>query len=311
MRTIHQKLHLQHHHHTGKLLHHRHTSYRAIFGLLAIVGVFMLGLAYVQHAAVNAFSVGATVHVPVPHTPATVVKPVDGASVPSGDTMIIGSCPLVVPAPIIVITIDNQPAGSAACNTENNFSFSAHLAAGQHQIVTTPYTVDGDKGPESAPLSITSQGTAAANTLGDTLTTTGLFSTVDSNRNVTWSGTITGDQKSYTLLLEWGDGSYDSYTVEPGPRSFHHRYAQLASYNMTVGIKDASGKFQYAQFAATAADPAALTALSPTTETDTQSGTVIGLYGLFVTIVALSAIVRLHAVPFAYAPIRITHHAAH
>jgi hypothetical protein len=273
----------------------------------------MGGLAYMQRVAADElFAVSATVHVPVPQTPAVIAQPAEGDTVPSGDTMIVGSCPIVSPAPIIVITVDGKTVGSAACNTSSDFSFSTRLMAGPHEIITTPYTIDNDHGPDSGALHITSHGAITASTQTATLASTSPFTTLASNKTVTWQGTLTGTKPSYKLLMEWGDGSYDSYTMSAGPVHLTHRYAQFASYNITVGLQDDAGRYQYEQFAAAATDPTTLVALGSTDSDQPAShtNTVIGLYGLFVTLVCVTAIVRLHAAPFAYTPIQIGHHAA-
>jgi hypothetical protein len=136
------------------------------------------------------------------------------------------------------------------------------------------------------------------------------FSTIDANKNSTWSGVLSGNKTSYTVVMEWGDGTYDSYAVAPGSQTMHHHYAQLASYNLTVSYRDDQNQSHYQQFAVVSDDAAALAALqtADTTSTRTiQPNTLAGLYGLFITAVCLTALIRLHASPFAYAPIRIHH----
>jgi hypothetical protein len=312
MRTLHQKLHLQHHRHTGKLLHHSHTSYRSVFGVLVLAAACMGGLAYMQHAAATELgTISASVHVPVPHAPATISEPADGAVITGGGTVIVGSCPLVAPQPVIVVDIDGTDVGSAACSASSKFSFSADLPAGTHTIVATPYTIDNDHGPASDPVHVTSQAVTAATPSG-ALTPSTLFTTLDSTKTATWTGTLTGSQASYRLLLEWGDGNYDSYTVRPGPQHLAHRYAHFASYTITIGVQDDTGNYAYQQLAAAVRDPTQLAALGTADDSGqrvSRTNTIIGLYGLFVTVVCLVAVARLHAAPFAYAPLRIGHHA--
>jgi hypothetical protein len=313
---LHQKLHLQHHRHTGRLIHHSHTSYRSLFGILLLAGACMLGISYMQHAAADELmSVTVSVHVPVPHTPAVIAKPLDSAVIPSGDTMIIGSCPMVAPQPLIVITVDGKAAGSASCNTTNDFSFSTNLAAGAHEIIAIPYTVDDDQGPASVPVHIRSQGVAtAAASPAVTLTPSAPFIRVNDDKTVTWSGTLNGTKPSYQLVMEWGDGTYDSYTVKPGPQQLRHCYTLAASYNITVSYRDDAGLSHYQQSAATTSDTAVLAALQSASTSDQSNisgiGPIFGLYGLFVTVVCVTAIIRLHASKFAYAPIRMSHHAS-
>jgi hypothetical protein len=310
MRMLHQKLHLQHHSHTGKLIHHRHTSYRSLALLLIIAGACMAGISYMQRVAADElFSVSASVHVPVPHTPPTITQPEDTSSVSGTATTVIGSCPIVTPQAVIAIQIDGTTVGTAACNASNDFSFPATLTSGSHTITALPYTVDGDHGPASSPVRITAKDAPAATAASATLTSNTLFTRLSSDNTVDWHGTLTGSKKSYPLLLDWGDGSYQSVTAKPGPQHLQHHYATLAAYNISIGLQTAPGAYSYVQLAA--ANPQSV---APAASTDTTSlyqsaptGTVIGLYGLFVTAVCLTAIIRLHASAFAYADIRFHH----
>lgn len=311
MRTLHKKLHLQHHSHTGRLIHHRHTSYRSLVVLFVVAGALMLELNYINRVAADELmGVTATVHVPRPQSAPIIASPLEGTTIKGDGTTVVGSCPIISPQAVVVISVDNAKVGSAACDSTNNFSFATNLSSGNHTIVATPYSVDNDAGPASTPLHLdVPNGTTA--TPDSKLTATTLFSSVTASKTVDWSGTLTGTKTPYRLLLNWGDGSYSSYNVTPGPQHLHHQYAQLASYNVTVGLRDGTGNYQYLQFAAANRDTSALAATTIDTSYNnaSQTSTAIGLYGLFVTVVCVAAIVRLHAVPFAYADIRLGHHA--
>jgi hypothetical protein len=280
--------------------------------VLVLAGACMAGLAYMQHAAADSLaSISATVHVPRPHTPAIISIPEDAATVPSGDTMVVGSCPLISPQAVIIVSVDGHNIGSAVCDGTNDFSLAANLTPGTHTLVATPYSIDNDTGPGSQAVHVTA---SAAKTVAATsaamLTPASQFTTLSSNKTVDWHGVVAGKNGPYKLLLDWGDGSYGTYDVYAGTQHVHHQYAQLAAYNITVGLRDGSGTYQFQQFAAASTNPASLAAIGLTNTSYDQSShtTVIGLYGLFVTVVAVAAIVRLHASPFAYAAIRLGHH---
>lgn len=317
MRILHQKLHLQHHRHTGKMLHHRHTSYRSLALVFIVAAAVMGGLAVMQRVTAESLSISVTVHVPRPQTPAVIALPADGVTIPDGDTMIAGSCPIVSPQAVVLVSVDGATAGSAVCDGNNNFSLSADLTPGAHTILADAYSIDGDKGPSSQPLHITCRTVVHNGTTGRqpfTFSSDNTFTTIASNKNIEWSGTIAGNKSPYKLSVDWGDGTYGSYTVQTGAVHASHRYANLASYNITVAATDSAGNYQHQQFAATAStadNPNPLSTALYTDQTSSRTATVMGLYGIFVTIVCVAAIVRLHAVPFAYTNITLKHHGAH
>jgi hypothetical protein len=316
MRTLHKKLHLQHHHHTGKVLHHRHTSYRSIAVILLLAGVFMGGLAIMQRVTAESLAIYVTVHVPRPRTPAIISLPADRTTTPGGDTLIAGSCPILSPQAVVVIYIDTAAVGSAVCDANNNFGLSTSLAAGPHTITATATSIDNDAGPASDPVHVTTQPvvtkTPAPALPAAKLTLDSPFTTIGTSRDVTWTGTITDSGSSYKLQLDWGDGTYDSYSVKPGPQQLRHHYTNLAAYNVTFGLSDTSGNYQHTQLAAALSSSAfpAAAASGTTSASTTKTATIVGLYGFFITAICVLAIVRLHAAAFAYTPITLEHHHA-
>jgi hypothetical protein len=319
MRILHQKLHLQHHQHSGKLLHHRHTSYRSLAVIFLLAGIFTGGLAIIQRVTAESLvSIYVTVHVPRPNAPALIALPKDNAVVPSGDTLIAGSCPILSPQAVVIVNVDSKNIGSAVCDASNNFSLTANLAAGQHTVLANATSIDGDTGPASTPLYITTRPitvkTPTPATSPAVLITDTPFTTIGASRDITWSGTITGSEHSYKLLLDWGDGTYASYDVKPGKQQLRHHYTNLAAYNVTLGLSDSAGNYQHIQYAAALSNDsfpnAAASSTNSTPSTYAKTATTIGLYGFFVTLVCVAAIIRLHAVPFAYTAITLEHHHA-
>lgn len=318
MRILHQKLHLQHHRHTGKVLHHRHTSFRSLALVFVLAAATMGGLAIMQRVTAESLvSISASVHVPRPQTPAIIALPADSASIPDGDTLIAGSCPILSPQAVILVSVDGAVVGSAVCDGNNNFSLSADLTPGAHTILADAYSIDGDKGPSSQAVHVTCRTvvhTGATTSQPFTFNSSNSFTTIGNDKNVEWLGTIIGSAASYKLTVDWGDGTYGSYSVKAGVVHASHRYANIASYNITVAAADTSGNYQHQQFAATASttdNPTPLSTASYTDQASSRTATVMGLYGLFVTIVCVVAIVRLHAAPFAYTNITLKHHGAH
>lgn len=292
-----QLLKLQHHKHTGKLLHHHHTSYRGLAVVFVLAGVVMLGLGVVNHAAADMqFGVTATVNVPRPSQPPLIFSPSSNATVTGNSALVYGSCPLVTPQVVVVVTVNGNPAGTGACDAQNDFAVPVTLTGGTEQIVASSLTISGQTGPASDVVNITAPATispaSAAIPIADSP-----FSSIGADRTVVWQGTIGTSQDKLHVHVDWGDGHTSQYTVTAGAQSFSHQYATSASHNVVLSVADNYGASNTIQFAAAAYTTAAaygsgsLQTLAPLH----NARTVTGLYGLYITAVAVTGIIWLEA----------------
>jgi len=287
-----QLLELQHHRHTGKLLHHRHTSYRALGVVFVAAGLLILGLGAVNRAAADTFGIAAVVAVPLPSSAPIIGEPSTGATVSGSSVLVAGSCPLVTPQVIVSISVDGTEVGTSACDSRNDFSIPVSLSSGSHQIVANAITISGQKGPSSSPTHITTAGSLAP-TIAITSDAPFVYA---SGNDITWTGSIGAiKQPTEYVHVDWGDNSQSNYTVTPGPQSFSHRYATLASHNILLTVAGTTGAVSSMQTAeagfstATFPQPAALASLYSNTPT------IAGLYGLYLTAVSATGIVWLEA----------------
>jgi hypothetical protein len=292
---MHQLLKLQHHRHTGKLLHHRHTSYRGLAALLVIAGFFMLAVSAANHAAADTFGVAAMVESPIPTTPATIASPNSGTSISSSSVLIVGSCPIVTPQVVVRIRVDGITAGTGACDSDNDFSVPITLSAGNHQITAGTITITDQQGPTSSPIQLTS--TAATTTPTAEIAATGPFIYLGADKTATWTGQVTSASGGpQHVHIDWGDGNQNNLTVQPGEQSFSHHYTTLDSRNIWLAVASPSGGATSEQFAVAAYTTAAVadTAIGTTTP-PFDTSTMIGLYGLYVTALSVTAVFWLEA----------------
>jgi hypothetical protein len=280
--------------------------------VLFVAGISMLGIGIMQRvAADNLVSIAVTVPAPIPSTPPIITIPSDGDTIRSTDTMAAGSCPLITPQAVIGLVLDDKAIGTASCDANNNFSFPLHLTAGNHTLAASAYTFTGGVGLTSDPITLTVNPVvrtgAAAATDPPHFEPDSIFVNLDANSTATWSGTVYGADPSYTLDIDWGDGNQERQTVNPGSQEFSHRYTTFASYNVAFTLSNATASYtqQYAVASYTAATPSAN---NLGTARPASGSTTLGLYGLFVTVVAVVGIVRLHAAPFAFTNITLYHH---
>jgi hypothetical protein len=289
-----QLLHLQHHRHTGKLLHHEHTSYRALAVVFVISGFFIVSLNMASRAAADEFGVSAMVNVPVPTSAPVIDSLPNNATEKSGSLLVTGSCPLVTPQVVVSIDVDSTAVGTAACDSNNDFSVPINIGSGVHRITASALTISGQQGPTSEPVTITVlTGSIASNI---TIAADQPFIYVD-GKSVTWTGTIiAANQGTDHVHVDWGDGNTSDYTVSSGAESFTHTYATLASHNVTLDVVSANGETTFEQFGA-----AAFASYTVPIATSTQqppffeTSTVIGLYGLYITALSVMSIIWLEA----------------
>jgi hypothetical protein len=321
MRNLHQGVHhhlkLEHHKHTGRVLRHKHTSYRGLGAIFILAGLVIVATALVQRAAADSlFSVSAVVPVPVPYASAVISTPADDSSVQSSDVLVAGNCPIVSPAVTVVVIMDGTVAGSALCSSSNNFALPLHLALGNHTLATQTYTVTGGQGPESPAVTVTYQPntisaethrnettkSASATTTKNTapaLIPTDPFNLVGADNTADWNGRINGGTAPYRITVDWGDGNRNTYTTTDAQLHYIHQYHTSESHNITLAVADGSNQFAQMHYAAVnyfavMNTPAAL--LSTTAASGNPNARILaGLYGLYITALAGSAIIWIEA----------------
>lgn len=307
MNKLHHRLHrhikhhlkLQQHKHTGKVLHHKHTSYRGIAVVLVLAGMVMVAATMVQRAAADAlFGVYATVQAPVPTTSAVITTPDSGSTVQSRDTLVAGTCPIITPQVTVVLMVDGKLAGSAMCDGSNNFAMPVVLEAGAHTLVAQTYTTTQGQGPDSAPVQVTYRPAKAAlaQTAAPILAPAASFTVLETDRTAAWEGTVTGGTAPYQMLIDWGDGKRNSYTITADSQHFTHHYGALRSYNARIAARDTTGQSVQQQYAVTSYASLANAPVAAAASTANPAPTLVaGLYGLFLTVLSVSCIIWLEA----------------
>lgn len=291
MRTLHQTLHLQHHEHTGRVLHHKHTSYRSLVVIFVIAGAFMVGLNAISRVAADDFGVSGTVEAPIPASAPIISSPAADSNVSGTSALVTGSCPMVTPQAVVGISVDGTASGTGACDTNNDFSVPVTLTSGSHKLTATALTVTGQTGPTSSPEQVQVKGGSTA--AGVTISSQQPFVYADA-RDITWTGTIGGTPGTDFVHIDWGDNSQSNLSVQPGAQTFSHRYASLASHNILFAVSNKAGGSVSEQFASSAFTSYVAPVAVSSTETP-FTPTIIGLYGLYVTALAVTGIIWLEA----------------
>jgi len=296
MGALHTHLHLQHRKHTGKLLTHHHTSYRGIMVLLLVAGTAILGMNLIARAAADALvSVGATVAVPAPTAPAGITSPANGTTETTGATLVAGNCPFTSPQPVVIIRVDGTAAGSAICDTSNRFALPLSLSTGNHTLIAQAASITGGMGPASTAVYVHTPHGSVVPDDAPVITATNPFIYLGTGNTAVWDGSITGGTPPYHVRIDWGDGTQDTQVLGAATHTLSHIYRAYTPHNiyLTASSHDYFATAQYAVVTPTNAP------VTDATDTDNQSlvntSTAFGLYGLYVTLLAVFGIIWLEA----------------
>jgi|GEM_PF-2181915 len=247
VKSVHRALNLRHHQHTGKLIHHQHTSYRVLF-LLMLVPIGMMVLVNHLQASASSYVVNAVVPATVPNGSPEILSPKNGAVISNGQITVSGTCPVSNLATAIAIYDNKKLLGSAACSTDGTFAVPISLSYGTHKLVATLVAVTGEVGGSSDFITIT----RVAPVLPSSMTGVGYVSPlriipkgtyilIPANGDVSWRGSITGGTAPYSVRVNWGDGSADTYKVSgKAQQTFFHHYKTIQTYTVVITAHDSA-----------------------------------------------------------------------
>jgi hypothetical protein len=262
---------LRPHAHSGKILHHRQTSYPPVV-LLLLVAVGLLGSFTVQTLAdqpyiipgpeSDAVGIGATVNAPAPSQAPVIHSPSSGAAQSSPIT-VQGSCPKDTQVRVFKNDIF---AGAALCDASQSFSVLIDLLSGSNAITAKAYNNLDKASPPSNTVNLTYSLPGLSSPA-----IPGIFAPVQTAVNqllirtdtyqhgafpgqeMGWPITIIGGHAPYALSIGWGDGKTDLISrAADGTFTVKHTYDKVGSGykgSSTIIIKatDSNGQHAYLQ----------------------------------------------------------------
>lgn len=132
--------------HTGKILHHRHSSHPVLVLLMILVGFFLWVTQDMVYSATQ--SGGVTVNLIVPGPPPTsgavILQPANNSQHSSSIIQVTGTCE---PSTMVVVYIAQANAGSGICTNAGVFSIVTQLNPGQNTIRVLNFDNLGQAGP--------------------------------------------------------------------------------------------------------------------------------------------------------------------
>lgn len=246
---------LSHHHHSGRLRPHQHTSYVPL-GIFLLVGGFVLTVFTASAASPppQSSSVGLTGTMPgkPPTTAATISSPTNQQHFSTSPVTFTGTCP----AKTLVELFKNDIfAGSTPCTDKGTFSVDIDLLIGQNTIIARVYDDLNQPGPDSNIVTVfydalppQASPLTALNFGGSQLilNTDAVFRGTFPDQELSVPINILGGTPPYALNVQWGDS--DNKVVPRGDNSpfrIGHTYTKPGTYQISLQATDAQGRVAF------------------------------------------------------------------
>lgn len=245
-------------HHTGKLVHHRHTSYGALITLvaMAVVPIFMMSrevaTAAPEDSVTTEYSTYAVVPAPIPQDPPAINLPSLGTVFASPEPVSVsGSCPNDT---LIKVFKNDVMAGTVFCQN-GRFSINIDLFHGPNALVARAYNANNISGPDSTVVTVrrdvaaqgVDQNLAIAGLKKFAITADGPYTGVNVGQKLVLRLSLSEGQAPYAVSVSWGDGKTDLVSrTQPGGFEVSHVYGEpgsgsKSSHDITVLATDQSG----------------------------------------------------------------------
>jgi hypothetical protein len=292
---------LSHHHHSGRLRPHEHTSYTPLFLLLLVVGVVLTS--FTANAtgtpAVSgptSGSVGLTGEVPgnAPAVAATIKVPATGQHFTTSPDTISGTCPADT---LVEIFKNDIFAGSTTCSSSGTYSLDVDLLIGSNVLIARVYDALNQPGPDSNSITIfydavpVQTGALTSLSFGGgqlLVNTNAVFRGTFPGQDLTVPIDIIGGTPPYALNIQWGDAT-NSVVPRPDSISFNsnHTYSKPGTYQISLQATDTNGLVGFTTIAAIVNGQPAVAASTGSGVDNSTVAKLLTLWPLYVASVAV------------------------
>lgn len=252
---------LSHHSNTGKLTHHRETSYALLTFLTLVVGVLLASYSASAKAAScgvpatpncsGTYSVTAVVGGPRPTKPVIITSPSNGQTFNANPVTVEGTCPTKA---LVKIFKNGVLAGSVICGPSGRFSLPIDLVIGRNDLTALGFNALDQEGPTSPTVTVTLNQPAGGPGFSTELViqSENYYRGTLPGDEVVWPVELVGGQAPYAVIIDWGDGTSDLITrLAPGGFTVKHIYKRtggyLGSFPLIIRATDAVGHTAYLQ----------------------------------------------------------------
>lgn len=257
---------ISHHSKTGKRLHRRHTSYPLLVLVVAIVGVFMIGLTLQVKA--DDVAVSAVVDGPPPSAPATILSPSDNARFSSTPITVSGTCP-AGGGNMVKLYRNNLFSGAVLCAFGGTFQLQTDLFAGSNTLIARIFNAANVEGPTSPGVAVyydappdeipspgstgsSGNGSPSADGIQLIIKADNLYKGYYTGDSIEWRLEALGGTPPYAFTVDWGDNTTSTISrKEAGEFIIKHIYdkpgAANGSYVIQIHGSDSTGETTFLQ----------------------------------------------------------------
>lgn len=208
--------------------------------VVLVLGVFIAWIGLSLAPTVGAL-VDTTVSAIVKNTPpsiaAEITSPIDGTKQTASPIIVKGLCT----EDLLVRLYDNKKfVGSDICEN-GRFSILIPLIVGTNRLIAAVYDALDQRGPDSNIVDVLYAPSKTAKT-NLKLTTTTTRQVTDPGETISWDLKITGGQKPYALLVDWGDGFREPVSLAvAGNFTLEHVYEEAGNFALIIEATDKNG----------------------------------------------------------------------
>ncbi len=252
-----------HHSQTGRLTHHRDTSYALLTFLVLSVGVLLASFTWSAAKAdsncgkpalplcTGQYSVLAVVPGARPTQPAVITSPSTGQSFSVNPVTVAGTCPN---KSLVKIFSNGVLVGSILCGQNGRFTIPVDLLIGKNELTALAFNALDQQGPTSPTVTVTL--TAPPGGFGYSteliIQSENYYRGSAPGAEISWPIELVGGQAPYAVSIDWGDGTSDLVTrLSPGPFTMKHTYQKtggyLGAFPLIIRATDAVGHTAYLQ----------------------------------------------------------------
>jgi hypothetical protein len=246
---------LLHHHHSGRLRPHEHTSYLPLGLCLLVVGLALtVYTAAASSPQPEAGSVGLTGTVPgkAPTVAAVIKSPSSGQHFSTSPIAFSGSCPA---STLVEIFKNDIFAGSTVCSETGTFSLDIDLLIGSNVLVARVYDALNQPGPDSSSITVSydalppQAGSLIPFDFGGEqllLNTDAVFRGVFPEQELSIPIDILGGTAPYAVNIQWGDSNNKVVPRHDNtPFKVGHTYSKPGTYQITIQASDTKGRVAF------------------------------------------------------------------
>lgn len=251
---------LSHHHHSGRLRPHEHTSYLPLGLCLLVVGLALSAYTAAASSPLpEAGSIGLTGTVPgkAPTIAATIKAPSNQQRFSTSPVTVSGSCPAET---LVEIFKNDIFAGSTPCSSAGIYSLDVDLLIGQNILIARVYDALNQPGPDSNAVTVfydalpPQAGSLAALNFGGEqllLNTDAVFRGVFPEQELDIPLDVIGGTPPYAVNIQWGDANNKIVSRNDNtPFRVGHVYRKPGTYQISIQASDAGERVAFLTVAA-------------------------------------------------------------